>query len=260
MLQFSANLTSMYGNLPVTKAMSAAKTDGFNTVECRSPFDFPPKEINSILQTLDLYLLQFNTPMGDFKSGDRGLACRPGRQEEFRNSIDLSLEYARVLRVPQINCCAGLIYPNENPEEVNRILIENLRYAALRGAEVGVRVQLEAINSQDTPQAFLSDINHVVDILDKVNHFNLFIQYDFYHEWVMGTNVLSVFDELEHRINHVQVADYPGRHEPGTGEIPFNDIFARLERSTYDRWVGLEYIPCQSVKTGLKWRDHYVKE
>lgn len=257
MLRFDANLTTMYGKLPVLDAMKAAKADGFEAVECRSPFDVSKEQVAETLAHLEMRMVQFNTPMGNFSAGDRGIGCRPGREDEFRASISLSLEYARALGVPQVNCCAGLMDPGEDRAELEDQLCKNLRFAAECGADQGVRIQLEAINSVDTPGVLIAKVADAERILDRVNHDNLFLQYDFYHQQVMRGDLVRTFDRLQDRINHVQIADHPGRHEPGTGEIAYGFILKHLERAGYDGWVGLEYVPAASAAAGLGWLRDY---
>jgi hydroxypyruvate isomerase len=257
MLRFDANLTTMYGKMPILDALEAARADGFKAVECRSPFEAPKQAVAEALARLNLHMVQFNTPMGDYAGGDRGIACRPGREAEFRASIAQSLDYAQALGVGQLNCCAGLMAPGETRDDLEATLCENLSYAAEQGAAVGVRLQLEAINSVDTPGMFIATVEDAERVLDRVGHDNLYLQYDFYHQQVMGGDLVQTFDRLKDRINHVQIADLPGRHEPGTGEIAYGFILRHLEKACYDGWVGLEYVPAGDAASGLGWLNAY---
>lgn len=257
MLRFDTNLTTMYGKLPILAALEAARADGFEAVECRSPFAAPKEAVAEALDRLGLHMVQFNTPMGDFAAGERGIACRPGREAEFRASIAQSLDYAKALGVGQLNCCAGLMAPGEARADLEDILCENLAFAAEQGAKAGVRLQLEPINSVDTPGMLIATVAEAERILDRVDHPNLYLQYDFYHQQVMGGDLVRTFDRLHHRINHVQIADRPGRHEPGTGEIAYGFVLRHLERAGYAGWVGLEYIPAADVASGLGWLTAY---
>ena len=257
MLRFDANLTTMYSGLPITEALARAKDDGFDAVECRSPFDEPKEKVAETLSALAMTMVQFNTPMGDFAAGERGMACIPGREDEFRRSVDLSLDYARAIGVPQINCPAGVAPAGAPREDLERLLADNLRWAAERFAEAGIRLQLEAINPVDNPGVLVATVPDAMRVIDRVGHDNLFLQYDFYHAQVTQGDLIRTYEGLRDRINHVQFADHPGRHEPGTGEINYRFIMESLERSDYRGWVGLEYVPTGTVKDGLGWLSAY---
>jgi hydroxypyruvate isomerase len=255
LLRFDANLTTMYGKLSLLDAMKAAHTDGFDAFECRTPFEFPKEVVRDHASDLGLTFVQFNCPMGDFLAGDRGLACLPGREAEFRASIDMTIEYAKVLRVPQVNCVAGLRTPGASDLEMEDTMVANLSYAAPRLADIGVKLQIEPINPLDMPGIFFSTTEQFKRIRDRVDHANLYLQYDFYHMQIVQGDLIRHFDELAQHINHVQIADNPGRHEPGTGEINYDFIFRALIERGYDRWVGCEYVPIGSVADGIQWRD-----
>lgn len=257
MLRFDTNLTTMYGSRGILEALEAAKADGFDAVECRSPFDAPKEAVADALKRLGIRMVQFNTPMGDYAAGDRGIGCRPGRAEEFRASIAQALDYAEALGVEQLNCCAGLMQPGEDRTELEEQLCENLAFAAAHGAERGVRIQLEPINLVDTPGILIATLADAERILDQVGHPNLYLQFDFYHQQVMAGDLARSYDRVKHRVNHVQIADNPGRHEPGTGEIAYGFLLGHLEQSGYSGWVGLEYVPVESAGEGLGWLAAY---
>ena len=260
MLRFNANLTTMYGGLPVSEAMAAAKADGFDAVEFRSPFKEPADKLAQTLKRLDMTLVQFNTPMGDFAAGERGLACIPGREQEFRDSINLTLDYARVLRPLQINCPAGIAARDVPLDEQERGLARNLAWASGKFEALGMRLQLEGINSVDNPGVLVGSAADAMRVIDLTAHDNLWLQYDFYHNQVTHGDLVRTFDRFRRRINHVQFADHPGRHEPGSGEINYAFVMRELDRLGYSGWVGLEYVPAVSVSDGLGWLDAYRAE
>lgn len=260
MLRFNANLTTMYDGLPVTKAMAAAKIDGFDAVEFRAPFDEPVELIAKTLSRLDMVLVQFNTPMGDFAAGERGLACIPGREEEFCASIELTLEYASILRPLQINCPAGIATLDVPHADQERLLARNLEWASERLAALGIPLQLEGINPVDMPGVLVGTAADAMRIIEMANHDNLWLQYDFYHNQAVCGDLVQTFERYRERINHVQFADHPGRHEPGTGEINYPFVMRELERLGYSGWVGLEYVPTGSVAEGLLWLENYKAE
>jgi len=255
MLRFNANLTTMYGKLPLLEAMEKARDDGFAAVECRTPFADPKEVVAERLAELGLVMVQFNTPMGDFASGERGLACLPGRAEDFRASVELSIEYATALGCGQVNCPAGKLPAGARREDIEPLLAENLKFAARRFADAGIRLQLEAINPVDNPGAGVWNIAQCERLLERVDDDNLYLQYDFYHMQVVQGDLVRTYERLRERINHVQVADNPGRHEPGTGEINYGFVFAALERLGYAGWVGCEYVPATTARDGLRWME-----
>jgi len=257
MLRFDANLTTLYGNLPLLQALGAAKADGFAAVECRSPFSEPKEKVAEALAELGLEMVQFNCPMGDFAAGDRGIACVPGREDEFRESIAQTIDYAKALGVTQVNCVAGLRLPGAGDGEIEDVFVANLKFAAPRLAEAGIRLQIEPINPFDTPGVFFATMDQFERVWERVGSDNLFLQYDFYHAQRLGGDLVSRFEALKPHIGHVQVADNPGRHEPGTGEIAYPFIFSALERLGYAGWVGLEYVPRTTAAEGLGWLDAY---
>ena len=257
MLRFNANLTTMYGRFPVSEAMVAAKADGFDAVEFRSPFDEPAEKIAETLREYNITLVQFNTPMGDFAAGDRGLACVLGREAEFRDSILLALDYARALRPLQINCPAGIAVPNVPLEDQEHCLARNLAWASAAFAPLGIRLHLEGINPLDTPGVLVRTATDAMRIINMADHENLWLQFDFYHNQVVCGDLLRTFERFQSRTNHVQFADHPGRHEPGTGEINYSFVMRELDRLGYSGWVGLEYVPVGGVVEGLGWLQAY---
>ena len=257
MLRFNANLTSFYGKLPVTEALSAVKADGFDAVECRTPFGEPKELVARVLAELGMTMVQFNTPMGDFAAGERGIACIPGREQDFRDSIDLTLDYAEALQPIQINCPGGVAVPNIPREVQEQLLAENLSWAAARFAEVGIPLQLEGINRVNTPGVLVGTAEEAMRIIEMAGHDNLWLQYDFYHQQVTGGDLVGTFTRYRDRIGHVQFADHPGRHEPGTGEINYGFVMRELDRLGYGGWVGLEYAPAGGVADGLGWLRDY---
>jgi len=258
MLRFDANLTTMYADLPLLSAMAAARADGFEAIECRSPFSEPKEKVAEALAELGLKLVQFNCPMGDFAAGERGIACLPGREEDFRASIALTVDYARTLGCEQVNCIAGIKPAGRTDDEIEAVLVANLKYAAPRLADAGVKLQIEAINPIDNPGTFLTTTEQFERIHDKVGDDNLYLQYDFYHMQVVQGDLIRTFERLKDRITHVQVADNPGRHEPGTGEINYRFVFAELERLGYSGWIGCEYVPRTTASRGLGWMAEHM--
>lgn len=253
MLKFNANLTLLYTEHAFLDRFAAAAADGFKGVEYLGPYNEAKEAIAERLLASGLEQVLFNLPAGNWDAGERGLACLPDRREEFRRGVDLAIDYAKTLNCRKINCLAGIAPPGVAFEPVEATLVENLRFAAKRLADAGIKLMLEAVNRRDIPGCFVSTTNHIERILEQVGSDNLFIQYDFYHLQVMQGDLIPTFQRLQNRIGHIQVADNPGRHEPGTGEINYAFVFEALQRLGYDGWVGCEYRPLGKTSDGLGW-------
>jgi hydroxypyruvate isomerase len=257
MPRFSANLTFLYQELDFLDRFAAAAGDGFPAVEYVGPYDHPPETVAETLRANGLVQALFNLPAGDWGGGERGIGCLPDRRAEFRDSVGTAIAYGRALGCPKINCLAGLAPVGADPAELEAVLVENLRHAAPRLAEAGIRLLIEPINTRDMPSFFLNTTHHAERILAAVGSPNLYIQYDVYHTQVMQGDLVATYERLRDRIAHVQIADNPGRHEPGTGEINYGFVLGELDRLGYDGFVGCEYKPLAGTSEGLGWMAPY---
>jgi hydroxypyruvate isomerase len=253
MPKFSANLSFLYPDLPFTERFAAAARDGFKAVEYLGPYDLPADEVAGLLKKNGLEQALFNVPSGNWAGGERGIACLPDRVEEFRDGVETAIRYARALGCTRLNVIAGVTPQGASVEALEETLVANLRHAASHTQQAGIKLLLEPINLRDIPGFFVSRTGHAERILEKVGSDNLFIQYDFYHMQVMQGDLVATFERLKDRIAHVQIADNPGRNEPGTGEINYPFIFEALDRLGYDGWVGCEYKPKSGSGAGLGW-------
>jgi len=257
--KFSANLSFLYQDLPFLDRFAAAAKDGFGALEYLGPYAEPKEKVANALKASGLEQALFNVPSGDWAGGERGIACLPDRVQEFRDGVALALDYAKALSCRQLNVISGLVSKDADPDVLENTLVENLKYAAPRCADAGVKLLIEQINLRDIPGFFLSTTKHAERILDKVGSDNLFIQYDFYHMQIMQGDLIPTFTRLREKIAHVQIADSPGRNEPGTGEINYGFILSELDRLGYDGWVGCEYKPKAGTSGGLGWMRPYLK-
>jgi hydroxypyruvate isomerase len=257
MPRFAANLSFLFGEQPFLERFAAARDAGFSAVEYMFPYEEEPEAIRDRLQDAGLEQVLFNLPAGDWDGGDRGTACDPDRVDEFRAGVERALEYARVLEVERVNCLAGLRREELPAEEQWRVLVENVRYAAEALAAEGRTLLVEPVNTYDIPGFFVSTTTEAVRLSDEVGAPNLRLQFDFYHVQKMEGNLCERFDGLLARIAHVQVADNPGRHQPGTGEIDYAFVFEHIDSSGSGGWVGLEYAPEGDTRSSLEWLDRY---
>lgn len=259
MPRFSANLSFLYQELPFLERFAAAARDGFAAVEYLGPYEVPKEKVAAVLREHGLTQALFNVPSGNWAGGERGIACLPDRIAEFRDGIALALDYANALGCKQLNVIAGLVPRDADLITLEQVLVDNLKYAAPRLADAGVKLLIEPINRRDIPGFYLSTTDHAERLLDKVGSNNLFIQYDFYHMQIMQGDLMPTYERLKDRIAHVQIADNPGRGEPGTGEINYGFILPELDRLGYAGWVGCEYKPKAGTSAGLGWMAPYRK-
>lgn len=255
MPKFAANLTVLFTELPFLDRFAAARAAGFDAVECQFPYEHEPALIRRRLDENGLRMVLLNLPAGNWAAGDRGLACDPRRHKDFRNSVHRALEYATLLGVPQLHCLAGVIPPGMDLRRARETYLFNVEYAANLCGPRGVRLLIEPINTVDMPGYFLSRTEQALDIIAACDSSNVFLQSDIYHMHSMGEDVPAMLRRALPHIRHVQLADAPGRHEPGTGVIDFDGVFALLDELGYDGWIGCEYQPLGDTVAGLQWRN-----
>lgn len=260
MPRFSANLSMLYPEHEFLDRFAAAAADGFGAVEYVGAYDHPPEVIAELLSRHGLEQALFNFPAGAWEKGERGLAALPGREAEFRDSIATAIRYARATNCSRLNCLAGILPHGVARADAEAVLVSNLRRAAEALAEEGIRLLLEPINPRDMPGYLVNTSADFERIAARVDHPNLWLQYDFYHMQIVEGDLVPGFRRLQSRIAHVQVADHPGRHEPGTGEINYPFVFAALDEAGYEGWVGAEYRPLGETRAGLGWYAPYRNE
>ncbi len=231
----------------------AAAADGFRGVEFVSPYDFAPGETAGVAQAAGVVVVLFNSPTGDWAAGERGCACQPGQEARFRDGIETAIAHARALDCPRLHVMAGIVPDGVPAAAAEACFVGNLGWAARRLAEAGIVALIEPINGIDMPGYGLSSLVQAERVLAAVGHDNLRLQYDFYHMAMMGEPLVEAFERLLGVIGHVQIADAPGRHEPGTGAVDFAAVFGAVERSGYGGWVGAEYRPVAGTSEGLGW-------
>ena len=194
-----------------------------------------------------------NLPAGDWDAGERGIACLPDRVNEFREGVGKAIEYATALGVTQVNCLAGKAPAGADPAVLRATFVENLRYAAGQLGAHGIRLLIEPINTFDIPGFYLHGTAQALALMDEVGSDNLFLQYDIYHMQRMEGELAATMQKHLPRIAHIQLADNPGRNEPGTGEINYAFLFQHLDRIGYTGHIGCEYKPKTTTTAGLGW-------
>ncbi len=253
MLTFAPNLTTLFTEVPFLERFERAKKAGFTHVEFQFPYEHPSDAVAEQLNQHGLKAVLFNLPAGDWEKGDRGIAIFPTRRDEFRASVHTAIEYAQSLQCTMLHCMAGV-----KPEKLDRrdallVYKENLRYCAREFEKYGLTVVIEPINAFDMPDYFLSNLEFAVDILNDLALPNVKLQFDVYHMQRMQGELISSFKKYKEHIAHIQIADNPGRHEPGTGEIHYANVFRAFEAEGYNGAIGLEYFPKGKSEDSFTW-------
>lgn len=253
MPRFSANLSMLFQEHDFLDRFDAAAKAGFKGVEYLGPYDHAPEVVSARLRKNGLSQVLFNLPSGDWAGGERGIAVLPGRNEEFRANVEKAITYAKALDCRQVNCLAGIAPAGVPYSQLENLFVENLKFAAGKLEAAGVKLLIEAINTRDIPGFFLTNTQQALAIIERVGSQNLYFQYDVYHMQIMEGDLARTIEANLNRIAHIQLADNPGRHEPGTGEINYPFLYDHIDRIGYDGWVGAEYKPTAGTEAGLGW-------
>ena len=253
MPRFSANLSMLFGEHDFLDRFDAAADAGFKGIEYVGPYDHAPEAVAARLKKNGLTQVLFNLPPGDWAKGERGIAVLPERVDEFRKGVETAITYAKALDCKQVNCLAGIAPDGADMAALEELFVDNLRYAAPRLKDAGVRLLIEPINTIDIPGFFLNTSRQALALMDKVGSDNLYLQYDIYHMQIMEGDLARSMEKHLPRIAHIQLADNPGRHEPGTGEINYPFLYDHLDRIGYTGWAGAEYKPKNTTVEGLGW-------
>ena len=255
MPKLAANLSTLFPEVPFLERFAAAARAGFRYVEYQFPYEWQAEELARRARDAGVQVVLHNLPAGDFSRGERGIACLPGREREFRDSLEKAIAYAKAVDCPRLNCLAGLAPPDRAHFEV---LAANVRHAARKLGEAGLQLLIEPINTRTVPGFFLSRSAQAIDVLNAAGEGNAFLQYDFFHMQIMEGDLTRTVERLLPRIGHIQLADVPARHEPGSGEINFDFLLRHLDAIGYSGWVGCEYNPRGDTLEGLTWARGYL--
>jgi 2-dehydrotetronate isomerase len=253
--RFAANLSFMFPELPFLDRFEAAAAAGFKGIEFLFPYDHPAAVIADLLDRNNLTNVLFNMPAGDWQAGERGVAALPGRESEFRASVELAISYARALKTPLLHVLAGILPIERQREEFRDVYLANLRYAAVQAAAYGITLLVEAINPTDIPGYLIGTQEQSLDICTAVQLENVRMQLDLYHLQMTQGNLAAALRRYRGIYAHVQVAGVPGRNEPDLGEVNYRYLFSLLDELGYQGWVGCEYRPRGATLEGLGWRE-----
>ena len=253
MPRFAANLSMMFNELPFLDRFAAARKAGFEGVEFMFPYEYPAAELRARLRGEGLTQALFNMPPGDFANGERGMASLPGRQAEFRETVKRALDYATALDCRLLHCMAGIVPAGVSPVTAAAVYASNLAWAAEQSAPAGVRLASEPINHRDMPGYFLNTQAQGAGVVEAIGRDRIGLQFDVYHVQITEGDITKRMEQFMPVIAHMQIADVPARHEPGTGEIAWRYVFRRMDELGYEGWVGCEYRPAGETVAGLGW-------
>ena len=254
MIRLAANLTMLYNEVDFLDRFEAAAQSGFAGVEYLFPYAYPKEQLAERLARHRLIQVLHNLPAGDWSAGERGIACHPDRIGEFQDGVAQAIAYAQALGCKQVNCLAGIVPKGVDPQKVRATFVDNLSFAADTLGAAGIRLLIEPINTYDIPGFYLSHTQQALDVIRDTGSTNVYLQYDIYHMQRMEGELAGTIKAHLSQIAHMQLADNPGRNEPGTGEINYRFLLGFLDTIGYEGWIGCEYKPKATTVEGLAWR------
>ena len=258
MTKLCANLSMLFTEVDFLDRFDKAAEAGFQGVEYLFPYACSIEDIVARLKRNNLTQVLHNLPAGDWDAGERGIACHPDRVAEFEEGVDLAIKYATALGCKQVNVLAGIAPANVSAETLRTTFVNNIKYAADKLAQHGIKLLIEAINTRDIPGFYVTSTEQTLELIAASGSDNIAVQYDIYHMQIMEGDLASTISRNQAQIQHIQLADNPGRHEPGTGEINYPFIFNYLNEIGYTGWIGCEYKPFDSTEKGLGWAKSFL--
>ncbi len=259
MPRLAANVSTLFKEVGFLERFAAAASAGFQAVEYQYPYEWPAQDIARSVRDARVQVVLHNTPRGDAARGEHGTGCLPGREQRFREDLELAIEYALAVGCNNLHCTAGVPPAGADPAALHSTYVANLKYAAGRLRARGMRLLIEPLSARTVAGYFLASSSQAARVLEEVAADNAFIQYDVFHMQMTEGNLAQTIERLLPRIGHMQLADAPQRHEPGTGEINFGFLLAHIDGLGYSGWVGCEYNPRGDTLQGLQWAKPYLK-
>ena len=258
MTKLAANISMMFTEVDFLDRFEAAARVGFKGVEYLFPYDYPAEQIKEKLDQNGLTQVLFDFPAGDWDAGERGIGALPDRVGEFQDGVAKAVEYARVLECGRLTVLSGKTNSRNTDMAMQQTLIDNLKFASNAVADTNTTILLEAINTNDIPDYYVCHTSQSRAAVEAAEADNVKVQYDIYHMQIMEGDVTRAIDSNFDVIAHFQIADNPGRHEPGTGEINYDFLLPHIDSKGYEGWVGCEYIPSGVTLSGLCWAAKYL--
>jgi hydroxypyruvate isomerase len=255
MPKLAANVSMLFPELPFLDRFAAARKAGFRAVEYQFPYEHAAAEVAKRARDAGVEVVLHNLPLGGDPKIERGIACLPGREREFRDNVERGIEYAKAAGCPRLNCISGIAPADQQHVDV---LVDNLRHAARKLGEAGLLLMLEPVSTRTVPGFILNRSQQAIDVLNAVGEGNAFLQYDLFHMQIMEGDLARTIERLLPRIGHLQIADVPDRHEPGSGELNFDFLLRHIDALGYSGWIGAEYNPKGDTLEGLKWARAYL--
>ena len=259
MPNLAANLTMQFNEYAFPDRFKAAADCGFKGVEYLFPYDFDKSMLADALSANGLKQVLFNLPAGDWGAGERGLTCLPDRVGEFQDSVGTALEYAEALSCNMLHTMAGIKPAGVEDDRIRQVYVDNVRFAANELQKAGITLVLEPINYKDMPGFYINYSWQALEVINEVAVDNLKLQFDIYHAQRMEGDLMNTIRDHIDVIAHMQLADNPGRHEPGTGEIDYPFLFEGIDAAGYNGWIGCEYIPSADTEEGLGWATPFLE-
>lgn len=253
MLRFSANISTMFTEWPLLDRPAAAADAGFAAVEMQFPYEADADALAGACAKAGVPMVLINLPAGDRAQGELGLACLPDRVEDFAAGVEQAIAYAQALGVHRVNCLAGRVPQGLVRDEIHATLIANVRNAADRLGRENILLLVEPLNRRDHVDFALAGLAEADALITAVDHPNVALQFDAYHLHAAGDDMQAAFVERAGVIGHLQFSDFPGRHEPGTGDIAIEALFDLVAASPYHGWTGAEYQPSGTTLDSLGW-------
>ena len=260
MPKFCANLSLLFGDAGFPDRFDRAAGAGFRAVEFQFPYDHDKDELSERARRAGVEVVLFNLPAGDWDKGERGIACIPSRVSEFRNGVGRAIEYAKALGCTRVNCLSGIAPARVTAETLRETFVSNLRFAAGELEREGITLLIEPVNTRTVSGFYLRNSGQALALMDEARSANLKLQYDVFHMQIMEGDLVATIEANIARIGHIQIADVPDRHEPGTGEINYPFLFDRIDRIGYQGWIGCEYAPAGRTEDGLGWLRPYLAQ
>ncbi|HZQ71555.1 MAG TPA: 2-oxo-tetronate isomerase [Burkholderiales bacterium] len=258
MPKLAANVSTLFKERPFPERFAAAARAGFRAVEYQYPYEFAPQEVAAAARDAGVEVVLHNMPRGDAARGEHGTACLPGREQRFREDLEHAIAYAKAAGCTRLHCMAGVVPQGADPAALHATYVANLRYAATRLAKEGMQVLIEPLSERTVAGCFLRASGQAAAVVEELGLPNVRVQYDLFHMQVMEGNLAETIERLLPKIGHMQIADVPGRHEPGTGELNFGFLLGHIDGLGYSGWIGCEYNPRGDTLEGLKWAKPYL--